>query len=179
MKEGLKEKTIWTGEHLGVLFQIVNWDGRWNYYLILRLDRIPEKSVSDSYWLKRKKSSLSGNHVLYGYYDHPILPNLDWHGGITWYSKESGFDGDPKTIKVGCDYSHLWDEGHEYILEDIIPEVERTIEKFRELVPGYKYWCSGNGNLYDLSEGEYENGRFVSNEWKKNNPHRNLYEGIK
>lgn len=171
----IKESKLkkWTGTYKGVGFEINNWKIEpnsieprkkdcWTYYLILRIERIPEEHKPKSYWLRGKKDR---NHVMYDYYKHPVLPNLDWHGGITWYSKEHGFDGSEKIIKVGCDYSHYWDEGKYYDLDIVKRDVKRTIEEFLERVPNYKYWCCGNGNLYDLSEGIVRNGSFYSKEY--------------
>ncbi|MDA3779876.1 MAG: hypothetical protein PF487_06610 [Bacteroidales bacterium] len=58
------------------------------------------------------------------------MTELDWHGGLTWYSKEHGFDGSGKVIKIGCDYSHLWDEGQYYDLDQVKFDCKRTIERF-------------------------------------------------
>lgn len=165
----------WNGSYKGVSFQIKHWktdpneiepngSDHWTYYLILHLDRIPEKYNPKSFWLKPKKMNI-GNRIWYDYYNHPIISDLHWHGGITWYSKERGFDGDLKIIKIGCDYSHLWDEGKVYDLDYLINDVKISIERFKELIPDYKYWCCGNGKLYDLSEGIIKNEKFYSKEY--------------
>ena len=169
----LKKKEVWTGIHKGVSFEINNWkvepntidlNGRdcWTYYIFIHLDRIPVNNNPESFWLEGKKQR---NYIYYGYYNHEILPNIDWHGGITWYSKESGFDGANRVIKVGCDYSHSWDEGQHYDLDIVVNDVRNTIESFKNLVPNYKYWCCGNGKLYDLREGIVKNEQFYSREY--------------
>jgi len=170
MEIEVKESKLkkWAGIYRGVNFEINNWpngyDGKenWTYYLILCLSRIPEENKPNSYWLKGKKQR---SFINYDYYKHPVINNIEFHCGITWYSKERGFDGDEKVIKIGCDYSHYWDEGHYYDLQTVQYDVKNTIDKFLEFVPDYKYWCSGNGNLYSLKDGILENGRFVSNEY--------------
>lgn len=144
----LKENKIkkWTGTYKGVDFEINNWqippniiipNGKdcWTYYLYLYIDRIPEENNPNSYWLKGRKD---GNRVYYDYYKHDVMTDLDWHGGITWYSKEHGFDGSEKIIKIGCDYSHSWDEGQYYNLNIVKFDCKRTIERFLEKVPNYK-----------------------------------------
>ena len=166
----LKESKLrkWTGIYKGVSFEINNWpneyDGteHWTYYLILHLNRIPEEHNPKSYWLKGRKWK---SHVFYDYNKHSVIDNIEFHGGCTWYSKERGFDGDDKVIKIGCDYSHYWDEGHYYDLQIVSRDVENTIDRFLEFVPNYKYWCCGNGNLYDLKDGVLKGDRFVSNEY--------------
>lgn len=163
-----KETNIWTGIYRGVRFEINNFkigiDDCWTFYLILYLNRIPLENKPNSFWLKGKKN---GNHILYDYYNHGVISNLKWHCGCTWYSKESGFDGEQKIIKIGCDYQHYWDEGHHYYIESVCSDVRECIDSFLISVPDYKYWCSGNGNLYSLKDGIYKNGVFHSNEWLK------------
>lgn len=159
----------WFGEHDGVKYEIDNWEREydgydcWTYYIYLFIGRIPKDYKS--FWLRGRRS---GSMIVYNYYKHPIINELDFHGGCTWYSKESGFDGDRKTIKIGCDYSHLWDENRYYTLESVPDDVLRTIEKFRELVPDYKYWCCGNGKLYDRKDGVIKGDQFCSKEYYGN-----------
>ena len=170
----IKESNLkkWTGTYRGVAFEINNWitpansieqreRANWTYYLILHIERIPEEHKPNSYWLRGRKDR---NHVMYDYYKHKVLPELEWHCGITWYSKEHGFDGAEKIIKVGCDYMHIWDDGNTY-LETVKHDVRKTIDSFLQYVPNYKYWCRGNGKLYDLSEGIIRNGSFYSKEY--------------
>ena len=180
----IKESNLkkWTGSYNGVGFEINNWkndsDGKenWTFYLILFLSRIPIEHKPNSYWLKGKKSY---GHIIYDYYKHHVLSNIIWHCGITYYSKENGFDGDEKVIKVGCDYRHYWDEGHYYNLEIVKFDVKKAIESFLEFVPNYKYWCCGNGKLYDGNEGVIKEGRFFSKEYFGDNDwFKELYKKI-
>lgn len=171
LKENKTKK--WTGIYKGVGFEINNWQTPpnsiepkekdcWTYYLYLHLDRIPEENKPNSYWLKGRKDR---NRVYYDYYKHDVMTEIDWHGGITWYSKEHGFDGSGKVIKIGCDYSHLWDEGRFYDLETVKFDCKRTIERFLEKVPNYKHWCCGNGKLYGIEEGLIVKNQFYSKEY--------------
>lgn len=174
MKYQESKRQKWVGKDLGIGFEINKWrteknsfedeKDNWVYYIFLHISRIPEAYNPESFWLKGKKTSI-GNHISYDYYSHPILSNIHFHGGITWYSKEHGFDGAEKIIKVGCDYQHYWDEGQVYELRHVLADVARTIEEFRAAVPDYKYWCGGNGKLYNLSEGVLKNEEFYSNEY--------------
>lgn len=114
------------------------------------------------------KGTKERNWIYYNYYDHEIISSIDFHSGITWYSKELGFDGENKVIKIGCDYMHLWDEGKIYYVEEVERDAKTAIESFRKLVKDYKYRCIGNGKNYDLKNGSINNhGSFVSNEWLK------------
>jgi hypothetical protein len=161
---------IWNGIHKGVDFEIRNFqDFRgnecWNYYLIVNISRIPENYNPNSFWLKGKKV---GKFINYDYMSHEIISKIYFHGGCTWYSKERGFDGDDKIIKIGCDYQHIWDEGEKYNLEDVLSDVLKSIESFLTFIPNYKYKCCGNGKLYDLKDGVLIDDVFHSFEyWSK------------
>ena len=156
----------WFGSHDGVTFEINNFgENDWTYYLYLELNRIPD--ISELFWLKGEP--YEKGRVFYSYNNSEEIQAIDFHFGCTWYSKERGFDGENKSVKIGCDYSHIWDENCTYTMEDIRRDVIRSIESFKVLVPKYKYWCQGNGGLYDLADGELneETGKFISNEWRK------------
>jgi hypothetical protein len=163
-------KKIWRGTYDGVNFEINCLNNNnseefkewWTFYLYIFLNRIPEEYKPDSYWLDGKKDSFG---ILYKYYDHSVLSRLNWHAGITWYSKERGFDGDDKVIKVGCDYQHYCDEGYFYNIDSVKIDVKQCIDSFKRYVPTYKYWCCGNGKLYDLKDGCIKNGIFYSKEY--------------
>lgn len=157
-----REKTVWSGEYKGVSFEIQRYPGyewksmtankfNWTFYLYLWIDRIP--TDGESYWLEPRKDERGRIH--YDYYRHAVLPEIDWHGGITWYSKESGHDGEKRVIKVGCDFQHSWDFEHgDYDLDTVKYEVLGAIDSFRALVPGYKYWCREDGSLHAPEEVE-------------------------
>jgi len=169
----LKEVKKYTGSYDGITFEINNYQTNldnsmqehWTYYIYLHLDRIPEENDPTSFWLKARRIKNHKNRVFYDNYKHPIIPELDWHGGCTWYSKELGFDRVPKIIKIGCDYAHYNDEGQYYSLNYVKSDAIQTIRKFRELVPNYKYYCCGNGKLCNLSDGILHKNKFYSNEY--------------
>ena len=129
MKITKSETEIWKGIYRGVDFEInhfkvnPNSEDCWTHYIYLHLDRIPERYNPASFWLKGKKH---GRHIIYEYNKHPIISRLEWHGGCTWYSKESGFDGSQKIIKLGWDYRDLWGVNQDYDLEYAKSEVEKN-----------------------------------------------------
>lgn len=181
----LDERKSYRGTWKGVNFEICSFQSRampeidipaktnWTYYLIIQIGRLPE-ALRDQYWLKVDRKELtpgSGRFMcIYNEYDSP-LGNLPWHGGITWYSKESTEDNTPeeRVIKAGCDYQHYADEGREYTLEWVLEDVKECIEAFKEQVPGYKWHCPMVGGYWDASEGEVsEDGqKFISNKGKQ------------
>ncbi len=177
MEIKIKEDTSkkWHGTYRGVSFEIKRFttkdlDGNekygWTHYIFIRLDRIPNKEVANSFWLESKDLFSTKT---YDYFNSKWVDSIDFHGGCTWYSKESGFDGAEKIVKIGCDYQHSWDEGQTYSEWYVSQQVKETIESFRKYVPDYKYWCCGDGSLCDLSEGRLdENGSFYSYKyWSK------------
>jgi hypothetical protein len=175
----------YTGTYRGIGYEICNWEMKdymsddpeamkqnWTYYIYIHLNMIPEESNPDSYWLKAIKFKITPDsieRIRYKYDEHHVIGNLPWHGGCTWYSKESNQDDVEmgiRVVKVGCDYQHYWDEGRQYDVDMLLQDVQDTIDKLREMIPGYKYRCSWNGKLYDISEGELNRESFISNEGK-------------
>lgn len=153
-----REKTSWHGEYDGVAWEIMrfpDFDLRmvrkfsWTFYLYIFIDRIPKEKDPESYWLN---SILDGKRVHY-YYSISRLADIKWHGGITFYSKESGFEGEERVIKAGCDFQHSWDyEYGELTLDQIKLEVVEAIESFRVIISDYKYWCPCDGKLHPPEE---------------------------
>lgn len=163
----LKHKDVWTGQYKDITFEINKftmggYDGFpakecWTYYLYIFIDRIPERFNPKSFILEDKDQKKRGN---YDYYGHPIISSIEMHGGITYYKPH----GD-SCIQIGCDFQHYHDEGYLYSLPLVESEARASIDSFRQLVPGYKYWCCGNGKLYDEHEGIIKNGAFYSKEY--------------
>lgn len=151
---------VWTGVHNGVRFEINNYayeDGKpldkWTHYLWIRLDEQLSKEVADSLWLKPRPERMRPNGkvwVTYDYYDSPIR-KIVFHGGCTWYSKESTEDDPLRVIKVGCDYQHIWDEGKNYTLDYVYEQVKLSIMSFHIHFGPIKIRSWGDG-LYRFLE---------------------------
>ncbi len=104
----IKRATHLNGEYLDVKFLIINWQeyGRsnWTYYLLLP-DIEEMKDIDDA--------------VI-----HPILGQLPWNGGITFFQKD--YNG---LMKIGCDFQHSWNDKN--ISEgEIIRDMKRTIVEY-------------------------------------------------
>lgn len=152
----MKEKTTWNGTYRGINFEIQNFDlhkekDAWCYYIYIHLDRVADKDIAESFWLAPQKDK-RWKRTHYSYMSNPILSDLDWHHGITYYSKVSGFDGTNRVIKVGCDYQHYWDEGHYKSEEFLEQDAKATIDTLLQKVDMFMY-CSGNGKLYKPDQG--------------------------
>ena len=169
-----REKTEWHGEYKGVSFEIQRYPAfdhmrprkfSWTFYLYIHIDRIPEENTPDSFWLNPRKE---GDRTYYDYCGHGVLSSVSWHGGMTWYSKESGLDGTPKVIKAGCDYQHYGDDW-ELSLDELKGDVIEAIDSFRAMVPGYRYWCRWDGGLHaPCAVAVNENGSYTCGCTEKN-----------
>ena len=192
----MKKRESYSGEYDGVVFELVKWgkvknigsdfewsdfNPTWCLYLILFIDGIPEKYDPKSFLLKpREFVSPSGNkRETYDYYDHPILNNINLHGGITFYELIG-----KNCIRVGCDYAHYGDNSSDFSFEYLFEDAKNAIASFKERIPDYKYWCCGNGKLYNKNEGVIRNDTFYSKEYYEskhpewfNNP-ETIKEGV-
>lgn len=162
MDKILNEKTMWSGTYKGIGFEIVRWhyddsltEGYknikevWNSYLILAIDMFPEEYYKDL-WIEPDVSKYGG--VYYEYYNDTINA-IDFHCGCTYYSKVHGLDGGCKTIKIGCDYNHLYDQDMLYDVEYVHNEIRCAIESLIISQPNLKHRCEYNGNYYNIEEG--------------------------
>jgi len=74
-------------------------------------------------------------------YDYYNLPDYGFHGGITYYEIGTYFDSadgkEKKFVKMGCDYSHLWnhERGHQETLNIVKHDLMGVIDKFIEANP--------------------------------------------
>ncbi len=148
----LKEREQWTGIYKGVRFEISkhkNYDKKdcWCHYIILAIDSQMSPENADQFWLKPRyhKYSESGvEHTFYDYYES-IIGKISFHGGCTWYSKESNEDEKRRQVKIGCDYNHLWDEGKCYNVDYVYEQVKETIDSLIRLIGPLKIRSFGDG----------------------------------
>jgi hypothetical protein len=148
------------GVYKGVQFEIKNFwteysGNSWCHYIRINLDKQLTKEQADKFWLEpKKRETLSGHRISYDYYDS-IINGIEFHGGCTWYSKESSPDEpDNRVVKIGCDYQHLWDEGNSYGLNYVYDEVKQSIDSFLLIVGKIRYPTWGDG-IYRYEE-EFE-----------------------
>ena len=167
----LSEAHKFTGTYKGINFMISHHgigdsyrpDGTWCYYLLINEKQLPDE-YRDDFILSPKFDDIG--RVSHDYYDTKIA-DLDWHCGITYYSKEGGADGEPITVKMGCDYAHYWDEGKSYNKVSVLYDVKDSIHKLFVLFPDIKIRSHYYGGYYSPSAGEFnEHGSFVSFEEK-------------
>ena len=163
----LNYKESWDTRYRGVRIEIVHWRLGWNYYLLIPTEQLPDE-VNDIFNLKPGKSRLtpeSRDFISFDYISAPIISDLDWHGGITFYEKKFDGFGELTGYKLGCDFMHLWDENIEYDIDYVKMEAFASINKLWELVPNLKVSCSWNGKYYDLADMvELKRGDYVAKE---------------
>ena len=131
----LRVKSVWSGTYHGVAFEIVNWkfdsemhdfpSGNWNIYLYL----LESKCVDfTKLWLEPKYfrfTPTSPERLSYDYCASP-LGEVNFHGGITFYSKETVDERD-RVIKIGCDFMHYGDESRHWSQDELADHAELAI----------------------------------------------------
>ena len=121
----LSDHQRWQGNYKGIDYQIVKWkpgyyqtnpeydDGyKWNYYIFVK----PRK-------LKTRVLGELGKIVD----DYKMYPDVEMHGGITYWARKKT----SRLIEVdelGCDYSHSWDDGVTYDVDDLLKDIKHTID---------------------------------------------------
>ena len=70
------------------------------------------------------------------YNDSP-LSKLEWHGGCTFGNLKRDENAELQYIELGCDYSHIWDKGKIYDLEELIIDAKNTADEFITKYPNY------------------------------------------
>jgi len=168
----LREAHQFTGKYKGISFLIYHHgigedyrpNGTWCYYLMINEKQLPVEYMGD--FILDPKFDDTGR-VSHDYYSTRIA-DLNWHHGITYYSKEGGADGEPVVIKMGCDYGHYWDEGKTYNKEAVLYDVKNSIHTLFDMFPDIKIHSHYFGGYFKPSEGEFnEHGSFVAFQEKK------------
>lgn len=150
----LRNKIVYTGSHRGINFEIQNFDlhsvkDAWTFYLYIRLDSLPE-DVRERFWLKAQENPIIKSIVSYDYYSEPLITDLEWHHGVTWYSKETGFDNEKRCVKIGCDYQHLCDEGRFYSADMVAKDAILCIDSLYLAIPNILQRCQYCGTYVDV-----------------------------
>jgi len=130
----LIEQNLKKGTYKGIVFEIsepIDPYNFYNYYIYIILDFIEDKDLANNLWLEPVDGTVIPDRPRkkYPYLENPLLSALDFHGGITYYSR--GFDSqDRRQIKIGCDYNHFFDQHRIYNQSEVMSEVKNTIDDF-------------------------------------------------
>lgn len=153
----LDYKETWKGEYRDIAYSVIHWELGWNYYLHIPVDQLPDavKPVFNLRSRTYKISDDSNEHTSYNYPSAPIISDLDWHGGITFYEKVRDDRGKVIGYTLGCDYLHLWDEDRVYSVDYVAREARFSIDKLWEYIPNLKLRCGWDGKFYNADEVYY------------------------
>jgi hypothetical protein len=115
-----------------------NEGGTWCYYVVVSESQVSPESFAE-FWLPATPHIRSSGicEPCYSYYEAKFS-SVSWHGGVTFYEKRGGIDGAPRSVKIGCDYAHLYDQGQSYDFEGVKRDAIRTIDSLRELYEFYR-----------------------------------------
>lgn len=140
-KTKLREQWVWQGNYRNIGFKIVSWSfetpmpewpsGNWNFYIYL-----PEGLCVNfsEIWLADEVNEFPASGRKYVSHDYMSgrTGQVEMHGGITWYEK-NGYTEGHRSVELGCDYQHFWDQGKEYDENDVLRDVEKAIDSCYDL----------------------------------------------
>lgn len=121
----MREKRTWIDTINGFTVEVMNWGfkegewDKWNYYVYFTAKNTPKEFWEKLLAIAPGKYSID--------YSGSFLADLEWRYGITFAEFQRNSMQEICAIKAGCDYSHLWDEGCEYELDDLIRDATATI----------------------------------------------------
>lgn len=137
----MEHKNSWRGEYRNIKFEIQKFmlsdKDAWAYYLFINENQLEPEDFK-KFWLSPKKDDRGRVHYNY---TGSFIDSIEFHHGCTFYDKISGIDKSIKAVKIGCDYSHFWDEGHFYNEIMIEEDVKTAIDSLYEFIPKIKKWC--------------------------------------
>ena len=138
----LSKIETWRGEHAGVQFKICNWEHSpmsglppvWNYYLYISEKLVGEKFLA--MWLDDEIVTMPGSGremINHDYFSLEVANVADLHGGITFYSKH-GHSAGYRSIEIGCDYQHLYDNQKSWTLDLVEADARRSCDLVAEFL---------------------------------------------
>ncbi len=170
--------TEWRVDHLNIPGSVKHWGtsdysryGVWNYYITLRKSFFQKPEDWERFRLQRQVKDLGGSKWETATYED--VPDLNWHGGITFGELSRGFDKstgeEEEIVRLGCDYNHSWDQGIEYSLEEVTGDLKRSVEVLAKIAPlnarcawsgrydhPDKFYTSANGLVHLDFEGKID-----------------------
>ena len=165
----LPDRELYRGNHLDISIEVSRrWrrglEGHsslnpevWCFYLFIAVEQFEAKYHAD---LNQpvQVSKFGSWHKPYA----ECLQSLDWQGGMTFYECEKRSDSPFTHIKAGCDYDHIWNDGHIYsaniIMQDAKTCVESLAHQFPNLIPMDRLWKAYRQPFTEKYEQEQANG---------------------
>ena len=118
-------------------------EGTYCYYVSIYEDMLPAGVFDAEFWLPPQVTDSFGKRRVSYDYMSARFADAAWNYGITYYEKLGGIDGEPRGVKLGCDYAHAWDSRF-YTLAEVEADATRTVNKLREMYPLFRR-CSWTG----------------------------------
>lgn len=139
--------------------------GIWCYYLLLN-----ELMFKEEDWKKLKFEPYVTDEMRFETYDYYAFPDVDFHGGITFYEVTRHYDRHAKrhvdVVKAGCDYNHLWDNegGYRDNFDSVLMDAKHSVDELLRQFPDHNIRCSYSG-IWDDPRRFYtaSNGRIIHN----------------
>lgn len=139
----LDHKDTWKGEYKNITFEVsrhsIGDKDCWCFYLYVPIEAIP-KALRKQWVLSEKDKK----HSSYDYYNSPWTA-LEWHGDITFY------EGYKHSVKVGCDYNHLFDQGHTYDKETLAHDAVACIDSLHKEIE-LRWRSQWDGSWHDSEQ---------------------------
>lgn len=159
----LESAAKWRGEHKGINYEL-SWHGRseyspqgtWCWYIF-----VTSQQFYPDDWaklrLEKQDRQFTGVGSWHRHWTYDSFPDLDAHGGWTYGEQSSylGKDGkEHELVKVGCDYSHLWDResGYWQGRAEIESDAKCSIDKLLEMFPRRRLRCGYSGMFDDADQ---------------------------
>ena len=129
----MDKTTTYSDSYKGVPFELAFYqpdyavEGWWCSYF-----KIKKSDCSEKVWeqiVLEPEVSEYWARPHFSYMQMPLISNLPFHGGITFYTQL--YCPEQKEIwavKVGCDYHHYQDEEHTYTLEQVRSDIFAVID---------------------------------------------------
>lgn len=155
--------TTWKRERHGVGYTLSHHgvssyspEGTWCFYIHLLEEQFVSADQFAMFDREPEVREWAGSHR--EHYPYDDVPDFGFHGGITWYSRETYVARDGrrmKALKIGCDYAHAWDRdgGYWQGLDDVEADAKALIDRLVREVR-IKERCSYSGQ-YDVPEQFY------------------------
>jgi len=105
----------------------------WCFYLNLLVEQFQERYHAD---LWRPIINLYDGSVVQPCAE--CLKSLDWHSDMTFYSRNSAPEEPFRSIKAGCDYQHMGDEGRTYTADRVMHDAKRCVDSLLNKFPGLR-----------------------------------------
>lgn len=112
-----------------------NGNGAWNYYILIPEHIMSKELFEKEFWLESKLQKYSEAGAEYETYNYmsASFADVNWHCGITFYERQGQTVGH-RSVKLGCDYSHIWDEDRDYLytIQEVLQDAWQTAVELKQ-----------------------------------------------